>query len=76
MNTKPDTEWTKPYYGVQHAFRNGHQCTITQYTPTMVTATVFGRYGSGCVFSDARDAPESFRSVEAAQQWCEKEAMR
>lgn len=66
--------WTKPYYGVSHRYVNGRQCTVSTYSETMTTATVFGRRGSGCVFSDAVAAPHSFTAADEAREWCERTA--
>lgn len=65
--------WTSPFHGVTHRMVHGRQCTIEVHG-ACITATVFGRRGSGQVQADAITAPVTFATVDAAQTWCVRTA--
>ena len=69
------TTWTEPYHGVTHTSIGRRQCTVCD-VQGCITATVFGRRGSGRVMADAIAWPRTFATVAAAQAWCEETASR
>jgi len=71
-----ERDWSPPFHGVSHRMIGGRQCTIVDYGPYAIEATVFGRRGSGSVQADAIDAPVRFATVAAARMWCEDVAGR
>lgn len=71
MTARHDDTWTAPYYGVSHRYVFGRQCMVEDYGPFTV-ATVFGPLGH--VWRGAREADETFASIDEARQWCEQVA--
>lgn len=72
MNTQTDPAWTRPYFGVTHRYVNGRQCSVTVRSADLATAVVFGRRGTGTVFTDTTEG--SFNSADEAKAWCEQNA--